>query len=191
MTFLIQKVYPSDFPLLGSADAIRVDVLQKAIADSVSGATLIETSARKGVVTFVFESEPGAEEKTHIDAACAAHGSELDPLREQKIEAIDARTRDLVLGGYSHNGRVFSSSQTAQRNLEVLDRNRNDLTYPFDMSTRDNTDVYAIADADEMHEMAQKVLSAIVGHYQQGNALKKLVINASTWEEIEAIVDPR
>lgn len=109
----------------------------------------------------------------------------------ERTREIDARTAELVVGGYSHNARTFSSSEVAQKNLEVLDRNKDALSYPFYMATRDNDEIYPISDATELHTMYLTGLGTVLGFYQSGNVLKQQVLDATTIAEVVAVEDNR
>ena len=117
--------------------------------------------------------------------------TDLAIAKTERCKEIDEKTQELVVSGYPHNGRIFSSSPTGQRNIDVLDRNAAVLSYPFYIATRDNDEIYAIADAIELHTMYLSGLSTVMTHYQSGNALKQQVIDAATIAEVVAVADNR
>lgn len=138
----------------------------------------------------VFDDTLTAGETTTVNDAVAAFVP-LDDAKQAKRDAIDSRTRELIAGGFAHNGRVFSLSETAQRNLKVMKDDRDSLTYPFNMSTADNSEVYGIADAAEVLTMYGVALTTLITHYQGGNALKAQVNAAVDVAGVDAVVDNR
>lgn len=130
-------------------------------------------------------SEMSQAEKDAVDLAA------LSTNRVAKMNAVDAKTRALILQGYQHNSRIFSASETAQKNMSEVRANKDVLTYPFNMATKDNSEIYAIADAAEVEAMYQSGLGTITYHYQTGNALKAACLAATTQAELDAVVDTR
>ena len=57
---------------------------------------------------------------------------------------------------------MFSASDTAQRNLKVIRDDKDALTYPFNMATKNDGEIHAIADAAEVEAMYQTGLGTIV-----------------------------
>ena len=114
-------------------------------------------------------------------------------LDEQKIlkkAAIDKRTQELIVGGFTFNNTEFSTSDSAQKNWMAIDQLRNDLPYPFAVTTKDDGE-YSFADAAEVHGFALTALGAIEIHYASGRALKLQVSAATTQNELDAVVDER
>lgn len=119
----------------------------------------------------------------------------LSSRRARMLEIINAKTREIIVAGYEWpvgSGRRFSLSDTAQRNLSELDKIRDTLiTYPLPMSLRDDSDVYFVPDANELHGMYLAGLAAIKYAYIRGNELKGLVHEAASHAELDAVVDDR
>lgn len=115
------------------------------------------------------------------------------PLAEQKIlknQAIDSRTKELIDQGFIYNGIAFSASETAQRNWLAVDQLKDDLVFPFGISTKDDGE-YLLADIAEAHIFTLTGLGSIEPHYASGRALKQLVNAAIDQAALDAIVDNR
>jgi len=113
----------------------------------------------------------------------------------RSLEAINAKTRAVISLGYewpSGSGKRFSLSDTAQRNLAELDKLRDSLlTYPFLISTLDDSYVYPVPDAATLHNMYLTALSIVQNAYGIGNVLKSALTMAKTNADIDAIIDLR
>lgn len=114
----------------------------------------------------------------------------LDDQKYLKNRAIDKRTRELIGAGFVYNNITFSASETAQRNWLAIDQLKDELTYPFGVSTKDDSE-YLIQDAIEAHLFVLVGLGTIEPHYASGRALKQLVKAAQDQAELDAIVDNR
>lgn len=114
----------------------------------------------------------------------------LDYYKSVKNEAIDKRTRDLIVSGITYNGVLFSSSETAQRNWLALDQFKSFHTYPVAVTAEDDSE-HTFADATEVNTFVLTGMSIINGHYASGRALK-IQVNAATDEAgVDAVVDNR
>jgi hypothetical protein len=114
----------------------------------------------------------------------------LSEYKELKNSIIDKRTKELIDQGFVFDSVLFSTSETSQRNWMALDQFRNDLTFPFAVSTK-NDGEYMIADANTTHSFTLTALGTIEYHYASGRALKQQVNEASSESEVDAIVDNR
>ena len=171
---------------------MELSSLSKEVESALPGKPF-SVSANDGAAVFVFDDDLTGPETSTLNAVVAAHQTTvyLARLKAWRKSQIDLRTRELVTSGFSYNGRVFSTSETAQRNWEVLHSNRAELAYPFQMATTDNDEIYPVAHADELRMMYLTGLSTVMVHYQSGNALKAQIIAAANAAAVAAIVDDR
>ena len=114
----------------------------------------------------------------------------LAEYKEFKNSIIDAKTKTLIEQGFVYNSVLFSASETAQRNFMAVDQFKDDLTYPFGVSTKLDGE-YDITDAIEAHSFTLTALGTIESHYGSGRALKQLVNACVSETEVDAIEDNR
>lgn len=123
-------------------------------------------------------------EKDIVDSA------ELAAYKKNKNLSIDAKTKELIESGITYNNVLFSSSETAQNNWLAMDQLRDDLTYPFGVTTFDDSE-YTFQDAGELHTFVLVGFATIEPHYSSGRSLKIQVNGASSIAEVDAIEDNR
>lgn len=177
-----------------SSAGYDVDVRTLAVAvEELMPSRAFKISAHAEDVLFSFGDDLSQDEIVTLDAAVESHKSTtaLAAAKNAKKNSIDRRTAELVVSGFQHNGRTFSSSEVMQKNLSELHRIRESISYPFMMATKDNGEIYAIADAAEIDAMYLTALNAIIDRYQSGNTIKGAVIGASSMEALSGIVDDR
>ncbi len=107
------------------------------------------------------------------------------------IESIDIKTGILIREGFAYGNKTFSLSENAQNNLLGTVIKKDALTYPLDWSTKDDSEVYQIADATEMDTFFMSALGTKKAYQDSGTALKVSVQACTTIAELEAIVDNR
>lgn len=117
-------------------------------------------------------------------------GTDLETAVKAKNKAIDLRTRTLIAQGFVYDSVVFSTSETAQRNWIALNSLRDDLTYPFNISTKADGE-YSVANAVDLHDFVLTGMGTVEYHYGTGRALKISVNSAATVEDVCAILDAR
>jgi len=138
---------------------------------------------------FVFDSEqqtlvPNTQEVIHQESLS------LDEWKAHRNKAIDTRTQELIEAGFVYDSVVFSGSETAQRNWMAMDQARNDITYPFGVSTKDDGE-HTLDDAADVHTFFLTGLATFEAHYASGRVLKQQVNVATNIEEVDAVVDNR
>jgi len=112
--------------------------------------------------------------------------------KADKIAAIDAKTRELISQGFTHAGKVFSLSASAQTNwLGVKNGYAAGLVYPYKWATKDDTEHYAFADEAEMITAADAAAATKTGHLNSGRDLKTAAIDAATIAALDLVVDNR
>lgn len=118
---------------------------------------------------------------------------DLSALRNEKFKQIDARTTELILSGFTHNDKVFSTSQGAQNKWSAIMTllSLGQVTFPLEVSTKDDTEPYLIQDATELATMYGTMVETGKVHHDSGEALKAQVRSASTVAEVQVIIDPR
>ena len=127
-------------------------------------------------IKLYFVTLPGAPEEAIIDAKIAAH-SNIDSLRAVCRTTVDEKTGELIALGFSHSSNTFSLSRNAQINWLGLDMKKAALTYPYEITTKDDL-AYSIADQAELQTMIDKAFIAKETPIVSGRALK-LSINVA------------
>ena len=120
-----------------------------------------------------------------------AKAHSLEEYKKFRYEEIDARSGELISMGYSYGGQTMSLSQNAQLNLLGLNASRDELTYPVDYNNIDDTGVYSIQNATDMHNMYLTALGTKKAHLDSGTALKDQVRAAVNEAAVQLIVDNR
>jgi len=129
-----------------------------------------------------------------LDALVLAHGGvSLSEYKQTKTDAIDDRSEELILAGYTYASKQFSLSSNAQTNILAMDTNRVDpaITYPITFNTIDDQDTYDVANATDMHGMFLTALGTKKAILDSGTALKNSVRAAVDKAGVDAVVDNR
>lgn len=115
----------------------------------------------------------------------------LPEYKKEKNLDIDLRSALLIEDGFTYQGKAFSLSTNAQINISALNQTRNDLTYPVTYNTIDDADTYDVVDAADMNAMYMAALTAKKAVIDGGTSLKTQVRQATTKEEVDAVIDNR
>ena len=130
-----------------------------------------------------------------VRAAVLAHDEPASALAEAKkarFQAIDARTGELIAGGFTFEGKTFSLSLAAQTSLIGLSTAKNNpLTWPQPWSTKDDSEVYVIADVATFESFYMAAFGTVKAHRTSGATLKGQVSAASDLAGVSAVVDTR
>lgn len=138
----------------------------------------------------VFEDELTAGEITTLDAAVAAFTG-FDELKKGRIGEIDAKTSELISGGFTHDSVQISLSINSQTRIHGAYTARAGLAYPIEWNSIDDTALLSLADATEVEAFFSAALVALRGHIDSGTTLKTAVRDATTTTELDAVVDSR
>ena len=113
----------------------------------------------------------------------------LEEFKAAQFNAIDYKTSVLIGAGFTFDSKQFSLSPPAQINWQAIKGNKPDFTFPLELTTLDN-DTYSLTDAN-VQNFWNAGKTTLKGHLDAGRALKKTVFDATTIEEVQAIVDAR
>lgn len=112
--------------------------------------------------------------------------------KKQSITAtVDKNTSTLINHGFSFKGAVLSSSETAQSKWAFFLLSKDALSYPFTVSTKDNSGTVEISSAAELEQALAALAAHVQGYLNSGTLLKKRVAEATSQAELDAIVDDR
>lgn len=163
------------------------------VALGISSAAFLGVTSHEGVCSVVFDTTPNATDQASVDGAVAAHDPGLADAKKAKLEAIDARTDELIAGGFVYASRLFSMSMPAQIRMIGISQVKGNpaVTYPIAWNTKDDSDVYQVANANDLEGMYLTALGTYRAHVDAGTALKDQVRAATTVSEVDAIVDTR
>jgi hypothetical protein len=115
----------------------------------------------------------------------------LDLLKAKRIVKIDEKTSSLLMAGYTHNGVLLSTSESAQLKWSGFYAARDVMTYPKTVPSKDNLQFLTLADAASVTSVFEGMASFVASVVDAGTALKQLVVAAATVEELNNIVDSR
>lgn len=120
--------------------------------------------------------------------------SDLEQKKKQMILDIDTRTREIINEGFEFDGNTFSLSPNAQNmftgvSLAIQKGFLTESDFPYEITTLDDK-AYMLswANADTFFGL---VLFHISQRLATGRSIKVQVINATTIEELNSIVDNR
>lgn len=114
----------------------------------------------------------------------------LDDFKRLKYEAIDEKTVSLIRQGFDYTSKKFSMSEVAQINWLGMKQNKTLFIYPLQVTTKNN-DVITLASEAEVESFVQSALMFKLTILKGGSDLKKLVHDATTVEQVDAVVDNR
>lgn len=135
----------------------------------------------------------GAPEPTVQELLAHEGAWRLDTAKRRAIEAIDARSRELLTAGLEvAPGKVISTSDHAQRNLLMLSVGVQvgSITLPQGVSTIDGGE-YVITDANDLKRIQDLWTQRMTSVLDAGRALRQQVIAAETVDEVDAVKDER
>lgn len=128
----------------------------------------------------------------------------LEEVKKKKINAIDAKTDELISQGFlfGTNG-VFSLSRQAQANMLGVRTSIADhrsagtldqfeaIFFPIVFNTLNDDDSVTLNTVEDFQSFYDSAMLTVRTHLDGGTALKQAVRNAITVEDVEAIVDNR
>lgn len=118
----------------------------------------------------------------------------LEDIKNEKIQIIDEKTRQIIDRGFTFGGQTFSLSDNAQRNWIGIASGiavglYTAANFPFPLSTIDNKK-YLLTWENRFNFLGQ--VSYVIGLNKTiGTELKQACMDATTIEELDAIVDTR
>lgn len=115
----------------------------------------------------------------------------LSDYKTLRYNEIDKKTGELISGGFVYGTKTFSLSQNAQINISALNQTRDELTYPINYNTIDDTDKYDVVDAVDMHNMYLTALNTKKGYLDSGTVLKDQIRAATDKAQVDAVIDNR
>lgn len=174
----------------------RVDqkkFMEESLASSLNEAPLTIAQSDDGAtVTFDYATTVAT---ATLDALVAAHDSptDLEVEKDNKMWAIDAKTRLLLGNGFVYDSVTFSLSPPAQMKLAQLYALRADVLfdYPVLFNNIDNTVKYSISNAVDLADMYNTAIETVRGHVDAGTLLKDQVRAATTIGQVDAVADTR
>lgn len=130
-------------------------------------------------------------DESALDVVIGDHvGLTLDEAKSIREGEIDYNTDTLFENGFIFDSEHFGLSEEDQQNWIALDALREDLTYPFEISKFDGS-AYEFASAADLHNFALTAMGTGNYHYSTGRALKASVNAATSFSELDAVVDNR
>lgn len=119
--------------------------------------------------------------------------SDLEDLRAEKFAEIDLRTQELIAKGMPYGGKIYSLSANARDNYSgmLVAESRGFMSYPITFNTLDDLGQITIENAGELDYFCGTAMGVVKLHTGSGTALKKLVREATTPEELAVVVDDR
>ena len=119
------------------------------------------------------------------------HSASLDDYKQQAKNAVDSRTRDLLIS-FGHGGKTFSLSRNAQQNYTdlMVAVNSGAKSTPTTVTAIDGTTL-PLADAAAVKAFFVAFLGAKETPLKSGAVLKVLIDAAADHDAVDAVVDTR
>jgi len=119
--------------------------------------------------------------------------TDLERAKEKKTSEVDEKTRAMTREGFEFNGKRFSLSDNAQRTLNgaYSAKDHPTFVYPLEWNTLDNSAKIDIASPEVLEGFYLTAVGTVRSIRESGTALKNAVRDATTIEEVDAIVDNR
>lgn len=114
----------------------------------------------------------------------------LAEYKQNRYNQIDAKTRDLIAGGFTYDSQQFSLSTPAQANWTTIKGNKLDFSFPLKISTLDNNE-YTLNDNGDVESFWTAGKDEIKAHLDSGRTLKKSVFDAVDKAAVDLIIDNR
>jgi len=129
-------------------------------------------------------------EQAILDTIMTNHDPiDIDAVKEEKNLLIDAKTNELIKGGFEFDGNMFSMSSDAQRNWMGLHQFKEYMDFPIKISTLDDGE-YSLHE-EHLVQFVLKAVGTVEYYLSSGRKLKVKVKKATTIDEINAIEDNR
>lgn len=175
-----------------NSDRLLLEI--KAVPALVDVVSVTRHKANQAHVEIVYPTALSNGDKALLDGVVAAHRDAshwLPDAKRAKFAAIDAKTNELIAGGFVFQGKTFELYLEAQVRLIGLIVLKDMLTYPIAYNSKDDFDFTTLTGPNDVVTMAGTALAYIGGYLNGGTALKQLVREATTIDQVNAIVDPR
>ncbi len=113
--------------------------------------------------------------------------AQLITSKNEMNAVIDTKTRELIAGGFTYDGKKFSLSLEAQINWTMLiaAKTHGTVNDPEPLTDMDN-DTYDLASAD-IEAFFQVAVDAVKEHLTSGRLLKKGVVGASDFTALKKV----
>lgn len=109
--------------------------------------------------------------------------------KEQLLKELDEETSAKIAAGtFTHAGKEFSVTTIAQIKWLGILNAKDTTSYPQTVFTKDNSEVYNIADADEVVAMYTGIFTAVKALVDAGTVAKEGLIATTTLEDAELAV---
>lgn len=150
------------------------------------------------VMHVIFESV--VSDEAALDALVAAHKSDVDYLTAAKLGKIIQiinRTQELIdTGVFAYSGKVFSLDPKARTQYLTMNMFKDRLPSTVRLITADGLDFLEVSMAlypvtDNVKPFVEAAVDAAITIAEAGNDLIESVQEASTVEEVAAVVDDR
>ena len=181
MASVINRTTLQFIPTVNTPDYSAVDWI---INPDLSGVEGVPKYYWKIVGDYVVEMDQA--EKDVVDE------EELPGFKQEKIDAIDDRTSELICEGYEFDGKIFDTDPNAQFNWKNMFDLTNAGILPFPVATCTKFNMhYEFVNQDSVNAFYLGGVGHIQGELASGRALKYQVLACTTKAEVDAIVDPR
>ena len=168
------------------------DEIETTLGLTIDGVTFNEyhaTDNPDNVIVHTY-ADLNASQQTALQNVVINHDPTLIVAKNIKIKQIDKKTQSLIYSGFTYASNVFSMSTNAQTNWLGLDHARELLTYPYGVTTINDTE-YSFPDSTDLHNFFLTGMAFKGGIVSSGRSLKLQVKAATTVAEVNAIVDNR
>lgn len=141
---------------------------------------------------IAFENELSSEQLIILNNLINIHDpATLEELKIQRRKEIDERTTELVADGFEFNGIIFSGSVESQSRIMASILAKDIIEYPIKWMSKDDTTYLLITNVEMLTAFFATGLGTLKYKIDLGSNLKTAIEDATTIEEVNAIIDPR
>ena len=172
------------------ADVTSGTVNAEKLRQEIVAAQCVQGAPRLIIIGDTIEIANEVLDQTALNTIIHDHVAlSLSDLKATKVLDIDARTREIIAGGFAFDGQTFSLSEQAQMNWLGLITLQDMATWPKEVTTNADT-AYSLT-LGNLPTFIGAGMAVIDGAVAAGRTLKIAANAATTQAELDAVVDTR
>jgi hypothetical protein len=176
----------------GSGPWLYLGDLARAVEIAIPNNHFIANAS--GVIAdFIFDDQLTTEEETILSSCVTSHSETvLANEKTRRTVEVDRRTDEIILRGFSYDGKTFEMDESARANFQSLHYfvKQGFIPLPTAVNTVDDQ-IYYVTSSGQLDQLVGSGLQTYYGVLQGGWALKLQMRACTTLEQLYAIVDTR
>lgn len=185
-------MYNKDYNIVKDSINLVLLIEQLDAEETIPDPASIAFSKDGETLALMFADDLTSEQILTLDTIISNHNPEiLEELKNKRRKEIDERTTEIVAEGISFNGVVISGSVESQSRIMGAFIAGANAPFPLRWMSQDDTTYIDITDASMMAALFYTGLGTLKSKIDTGTTLKVAIIEATTIEEVNNIIDPR